>query len=198
MELFDKIDTIHCIFIFVSFLFMSCFNETSCVSNELYHRINCNYTLLYFVYSCNITTTCKRDFDAFYDCCTDDIRHCTIVSLNVDLLPTTLPTPGPTTSSVNMCEDSCNSATDSTSCKWFELPNIDEFCYDYDSRFCCFHSHDDCCMVPSVYFATIYLFIGFVLCCCLYYKCIIHNHYRVRPNNPIHETISHDDHAVFM
>ena len=95
---------------------MSCFNEMTCISNELYHNINCNYTLLHYVHTCNSTITCKR-LDGLYDCCTDNIIYCTIEYADLNLLPTRMPTAAPIFT--NTCEYTCNLSPDSNNCYWY-------------------------------------------------------------------------------
>lgn len=163
---------------------MSCFNESTCVFTDLYHRVNCNYTFLQYVHVCNTTNTCQR-FDELYDCCTDDIRHCTILYLDVGLIPTAIPTSTASSymNAINICEYACQTELSaSNDCHWYEMPYTDNFCYDYDNRYCCEGSHTNCCYLSTIYHVVIYCSIGMMLSCCLYYKYVSAKYNRVVPD----------------
>lgn len=167
---------------------MSCFNETNCTDKTIYENIMCNYTLLHMKYICNYTNTCQRD-GSRYDCCADDIRYCTIELLKYQLLPTHIPTIQPTY--VDTCETICSLTPSTNQCYWYESQNIDISCIGKNNKYCCSHSHNDCCQTYIAYtlFTFIIFFILFIIC--LQYKYLVYKHTQVIPYETMTDKQSH-------
>jgi len=165
---------------------MSCFDLTTCSTNQTFNRINCNFTIGYVEYICNPTITCQR-IDNLYDCCASNISDCIIERLQFQLLPTTSPIILPNVASD--CDTTCNIAPSTNNCYWYESQNLDISCISKDNKYCCPHSRDDCCQTSMTYMYVTFgsLFILFTLC--VYYKWFVYRYTRTIPEqntpNPV-------------
>jgi len=158
-------------------ILMSCFDVTTCATNQIFTGITCNFTIAYVYYSCNSTNTCLRG-DGLYDCCTSNITECIIEQLQLRLIPTTTPTIYQMDNYDSRCEITCNLTPSSNACYWYENQNRDNSCINKDNQYCCSHKRDDCCHI-SIEYACIVFGSLFLLITCLYYKYFVFRYTRV-------------------
>lgn len=156
---------------------MSCIDVTTCTTDQIFNRINCNFTIGYVKYICNPTNTCQR-IDGLYDCCASNIADCIIEQLRFQLLPTTAPTISPNI--LSECEKTCNIAPSTNKCYWYESQNIDNSCIDKDNNYCCSHSRSDCCQASISYIIILGSFF-FLLIICVFYHVLVFKYTRVVP-----------------
>lgn len=155
---------------------MSCFDLTTCPSNQIFNRINCNFTSGYIRYICNPSKTCPRT-DGLYDCCTSNISDCIIEYIT--LFPTTSPTILPNIDSE--CENTCNLAPSTNTCYWYESQNLENSCIDKNDNYCCSHSRSDCCHVSLDYIMILLGSLFFLLIICIFYHVLVLKYTRVVP-----------------
>ena len=155
---------------------MSCFDLTTCPSNQIFNRINCNFTNGYVRYICNPSKTCPRT-DGLYDCCASNIADC-IIEYST-LFPTTSPTILPNI--VSECENTCNLAPSTNTCYWYENQNLENSCIDKNDNYCCSHSRSDCCHVSLDYIMILLGSLFFLLIICIFYHVLVLKYTRVVP-----------------
>jgi len=163
---------------------MACFDMITCSTDQLFERINCNFSLGYIKYICNPVNTCKRT-DGLYDCCTSNISECIIQSIIYEKLPTIAPTIKIHIDSA--CENICNEALSTNKCYWFEDQNQEVSCINKNNDYCCSHNRSECC---QTFIDSLYYIFGtflFVLFCCIYYKYFVYTYTRVKPENKVTE-----------
>jgi hypothetical protein len=153
---------------------MSCLDVTTCATDQIFSRINCNFTIRFIEHICNPINTCRRA-DELYDCCSSNISECIIERVNSQLLPTISPTLSPTL--VNLCGITCNRAPSTNKCYFYESQNLDISCVDKEKYYCCQT------LILHVYitFGSIFLLITG----CLYYKYFIYKYTRIVPDKTI-------------
>ena len=153
---------------------MSCLDVTTCATEQIFSRINCNFTFSFIEYICNPTNTCRRA-DELYDCCSSNISDCIIERVNSQLLPIISPTLSPTL--IKLCENKCNRPPSKIKCYWYESQNLDIPCVDKENYYCC----------QSVIY-PIYIIFGstfLLITGCLYYKYFIYKYTRIVPDKTI-------------
>jgi hypothetical protein len=161
---------------------MSCFTANTCQANQIFYRINCDFTIQYTRYVCNPLYTCQRD-DGLYDCCVSNIADCIINKITFDLSPTISPTIEPNIDSA--CELTCDLAPSTNQCYWYESQNMDISCIDKNNKYCCSHNREECCYTHVIY---AYVIFGSLFCLCImcaYYKYIVCEYTRVSPDKSI-------------
>lgn len=156
---------------------MACFDLTTCTTDQIFNRVNCNFTIGYVKYLCNPTNTCQR-IDRLYDCCASNIADCIINLTVIQSLPTIAPTISPNIFSE--CENTCNLAPSTNTCYWYESQNLDHSCIDKDNNYCCSHSRNDCCQV-SLDYIIILGSLFFLLIICIFYHVLVFKYTRVLP-----------------
>jgi len=176
---------------------MSCFDITTCLSEQIFNRINCNFTVAHVKYSCNSTVTCKR-LDGLYDCCTSNIAYCTIQLLVFQSLPTIKPTIKPTIlpNMFDACEKTCNLTPSTNKCYWYENQNIDMSCINKHNKFCCSYRHDECCQTNITSAYVIYGLLIFLLSLFALYKYVVCRYTRIVPDKTIPSLITQKNNNV--
>lgn len=176
---------------------MSCLDETICVYNEPFERINCNFTIGYLHYMCNHINTCKRS-DNLYDCCASDITDCVIETLDVNLLPTIQPSIA--SSITSLCMTTCNIMPSANKCYWYESQNMDISCIE-NNKYCCSHIRNECCQTTGIY---IYIVIGLLFFVMMLmigmvgYRYTILMYRRVTPESPIGKNHVKDNYPTLV
>ena len=158
---------------------MSCFDLTTCTPNQIFNRINCNFTVGYIKYVCNPTNTCTRS-DGLYDCCSSNISDCIVEYVTLQLLPTTSPTISPNI--MSSCETTCNLTPNINKCYWYESQNKDISCVDKNDNYCCSHSRSECCQTSSLYAYIILGSLFMLFMCCFCYTLFVYKYTRVKPD----------------
>ena len=158
---------------------MSCFDLTTCPTNQIFNRINCNFTFGYIEYVCNPTITCTRT-DGLHDCCSSNISDCVIEYVTLQLLPTTSPTISPNI--MSSCETTCNLTPKINKCYWYESQNKDISCVDKNDNYCCSHSRSECCQTSSLYAYIVLGSLFMLFMCCFCYTLFVYRYIRVNPD----------------
>jgi len=157
---------------------MSCFDLTTCTPNQIFNRINCNFTVGYIKYVCNPTNTCTRS-DGLYDCCSSNISDCIVEYVTLQLLPTTSPTISPNI--MSSCETTCNLTPKINKCYWYESQNKDISCVDKNDNYCCSHSRSECCQTSSLYAYIVLGSLFMLFMCGVCYTLFVYRYTRVKP-----------------
>ena len=161
---------------------MSCLDITTCQSNQIYERINCNFSFSHKNYLCNSTITCQRS-DGLYDCCASNIADCVIEYSIFQSIPTMSPTIS--SNIISECENTCNLVPSTNKCYWYESQNLDIFCIDKYNDYCCSHSRIECCQTDVFYVYIVYGLIFIILTLCIYYKYLVRKYNQVSPNETL-------------
>jgi hypothetical protein len=158
---------------------MACMEQNTCLTDQIFHRINCNFNISYIHYICNPLKTCKRT-DGLYDCCSSNIADCIVDIFVYKLSPTIAPTME--VYSKSKCDELCNISPSSNKCYWFEIQNLDNSCIDKNNHYCCSHIRAECChtSVTHAFIAICSVFVLFLSC--ILYKMNLFKRTQIAPD----------------
>jgi hypothetical protein len=165
---------------------MSCFDLTTCPPDQIFNRINCNFTVAHVKYGCNPAYTCMR-IDGLYDCCTSNIADCIIEQISFQLLPTIPPTISP--NRFDTCEKTCNLTPSTNKCYWYESQNIDMSCINKHNKVCCSHRRDECCQTNITHAYVTYVLLFSIVSLFAFYKYVVCRYTRIVPDKTIASVI---------
>jgi len=176
-----KIDMIYYVYHNISFnayIIMSCLDLNTCGRDQVYYNINCNFSIGYTRYMCNNIYTCQRN-SGMYDCCASNITDCIVELLDVRLIPTIEPSVN--NIQIDLCYDICYSMPSSSNCYWYEKQNHEVSCLNNDDKYCCSHSHLECCQPLMVYAYIIFGAIMVIPFICIWYRYSVLMYTRILP-----------------